>query len=93
MRDYGPFFYYKSSPENWQKQYLNEKPLCPFFDFEGRNCFSGEYLNSSKYQFIFMKETIKIIYYLVYNSNIGVPDALKLIRYNVFFNSCFDLDF
>ena len=93
LRDYGPFFYYKSSPENWQKQYLNEKPLCPFFDFEGRNCFSGEYLNSSKYQFIFMKETIKIIYYLVYNSNIGVPDALKLIRYNVFFNSCFDLDF
>ena len=40
-----------------------------------------------------MEEIIKIIYYLIYNSNIGVPEALKLIRYNIFYNYCFDLDF
>ena len=40
-----------------------------------------------------MKEIIKIIYYLVYNLNMCVPEALKLIRYNIFYNSCFDLSF
>ena len=92
LNDYKPFSYY-SSEGNWQNQKLKEKVLSPFYDFEKRNCFSGEYLESSKYQFIYMKEIIKIIYYLIYNSNIGVPEALKLIRYNIFFNSYFDLDY
>ena len=65
LMDYGPFFYYKSSVNNWQEQNLKEEITCPFYDFRGRNCFSGEYLESTKYQFIFMKEIIKIIYYLV----------------------------
>ena len=92
LQDYKYFFYY-SSEENWQNQKLKAEKICPFYDFRGRNCFSGEYLESSKYQFIFMEEIIKIIYYLIYNSNIGVPEALKLIRYNIFYNYCFDLDF
>ena len=92
LNDYKPFSYY-SSEGNWQNQKLKEKVLSPFYDFEKKNCFSGEYLESSKYQFIYMKEIIKIIYYLIYNSNIGVPEALKLIRYNIFFNSYFDLDY
>ena len=40
-----------------------------------------------------MKEITKIIYYLVYNSNIDVPKALKLIRYNIFYNSYFNLNY
>ena len=92
LQDYKYFFYY-SSEENWQNQKLKAEKICPFYDFRTRNCFSGEYLESSKYQFIFMEEIIKIIYYLIYNSNIGVPEALKLIRYNIFYNYCFDLDF
>ena len=63
---------------------------CPFYDFDKKYCFSGEYLESTKYQFIYMKEVIKIIYYLIYNSNMGVPEALKIIRYNIFYNSYFN---
>ena len=66
---------------------------CPFYDFDKKNCFSGEYLESTKYQFIYMKEVIKIIYYLIYNSNMRVPEALKIIRYNIFYNSCFNFNF
>ena len=67
--------------------------ICPFYDFRKLICFNGEYLESTKFQFIYMKEITKIIYYLVYNSNIDVPKALKLIRYNIFYNSCFNLNY
>ena len=93
LKNYGPFAYYKSSNENWLKQRLKFELECPFYNFNERNCFSGEYLDSSKYQFIYMKEVVKIIYYLIYNSNMRVPEALKMIRYNIFYNSCFNLNF
>ena len=93
LNDYGPFAYYKSSDENWQNQKLRYEDLCPFYDFNKRNCYSGEYLESSKYQFIYMKEVIKTIYYLIYNSNMRVPEALKIIRFNIFYNSCFNMNF
>ena len=93
LKSYSNFFYFKSSSENWLKQRLKLENLCPFYDFKKRNCFSGEYLESTQYQFIYMKEVIKILYYLIYNSNMRVPEALKVIRYNIFFNSCFDLCF
>ena len=93
LEDYSPFSYFKSSNENWLKQRLKLENLCPFYDFKKRNCFSGEYLESTQYQFVYMKEVIKILYYLIYNSNMRVPEALKVIRYNIFFNSCFDLCF
>ena len=93
LKVYTPFFYYKSSEEKWQNQKLIIENSCPFYDIHKKICFSGEYLESTKYQFIYMKEVIKIIYYLIYNSNIKVPDALKIIRYNIFYNSCFNLKF
>ena len=93
LRNYGPFAYYKSSNENWLKQKLKIESECPFYNFNERNCFSGEYLDSPKYQFIYMKEVVKIIYYLIYNSNMRVPEALKMIRYNIFYNSCFNMNF
>ena len=93
LKAYSPFAYYKSPNDNWQNQKLKYEDFCPFYDFNKRNCFSGEYLESSKYQFIYMKEVIKIIYYLIYNSNMRVSEALKMIRYNIFYNSCFYLNF
>jgi len=93
LKVYTPFFYYKSSEEKWQNQKLIIENSCPFYDIHKKICFSGEYLESTKYQFIYMKEVIKIIYYLIYNSNIRVPDALKIIRYNIFYNSYFNLKF
>ena len=93
LKNYGPFAYYKYSNENWLKQKLKFESECPFYNFNERNCFSGEYLDSPKYQFIYMKEVVKIIYYLIYNSNMRVPEALKMIRYNIFYNSCFNLNF
>ena len=93
LKYYIPFFYYKSSQEKWQNQRLMIDNSCPFYDFDKKYCFSGEYLESTKYQFIYMKEVIKIIYYLIYNSNMRVPEALKIIRYNIFYNSCFNFNF
>ena len=93
LKVYTPFFYYKSSEEKWQNQKLIIENSCPFYDIHKKICFSGEYLESTKYQFIYMKEVIKIIDYLIYNSNIKVPDALKIIRYNIFYNSYFNLKF
>ena len=40
-----------------------------------------------------MKDVIKIIYYLVFYYDIHVPDALKLIRYNIFNKTYFSLIF
>ena len=93
LNDYYPFLYYCCSPVNWREQKLKEGRNCPFYDFRKLICFNGEYLESTKFQFIYMKEITKIIYYLVYNSNIDVPKALKLIRYNIFYNSCFNLNY
>ena len=40
-----------------------------------------------------MKDIIKIIYYFVFYYDIHVQDALKLIRYNIFFNRYFCLKY
>lgn len=93
MVDYSPFVFYQSSKNDWQNQTLKIEKMCPFYDFNNKNCYSGEYLESKQLQFIYMKEIIKIIYYLINNYNIYVPDALKIIRYNIFYNCCFNLSF
>ena len=102
--NYFPFYYYKSKKNNynqivWKKQKLYGGRTCPFYKFTQKNysnnnyCLSGEYLESTKYQFIYMKDVIKIIYYLVFYYDIHAPDALKLIRYNIFYKSFFNLNF
>ena len=101
--NYFPFYYYKSKKNNynqiiWKKQKLYGGRTCPFYQFSENNtnnnyCLSGEYLESKKYQFNYMKDVIKIIYYLVFYYDIHVPDALKLIRYNIFYKTYFNLNF
>jgi len=104
LYNYYPFYYYKSKKNNfeqieWRNQKLMGDRMPPFYRFANINdtinndCFSGEYLESSKYQFIYMKDIIKIIYYFVFYYDIHVEDALKLIRYNIFYNRYFSLKF
>jgi len=103
LYNYFPFYYYKSKKNDfeqieWRNQKLIGDRIPPFYTFinendTNNNCFSGEYLESSKYQFIYMKDIIKIIYYFVFYYDINVQDAIKLIRYNVFYNSYFNLKY
>ena len=99
-----PFSYYKSNKNEynqieWKNQKLYSRTICPFYNFNKNNdyknydCYSGEYLDSSKNQFIYMKDIIKIVYYLIFNYDINVSDSLKLIRYNIFNNTYFNLKF
>ena len=104
LYNYFPFYYYKSKKNNdeeieWKNQKLIGGRMPPFYKFVNENdtinnnCFSGEYLESPKYQFSYMKDIIKIIYYFVFYYDIHVQDALKLIRYNIFYNRYFSLKF
>ena len=100
---YFPFCYYQSEKNKynqiyWRKQKLYHGRQSPFYyfkkdDTKNNICYNGEYLYSSKYQFTYMKDVIKIVYYLVFNYHIYVPDALKLIRYNIFHKTYFNLNF
>ena len=101
--NYFPFYYYNAQKNDdnqikWKEQKLYGGRQCPFYkfninDIKNNDCYSGEYLDSSKFQFHYMKDVIKILYYLLFNYDIHIPDALKLIRYNIFYNSYFNLKF
>ena len=93
--DYSPFPFYKSSENNWQIQSLRLEKKCPFYDLKNKKCYSGEYVESDKdeQQFLYMKEIVKLVYYLLYKYNIYVPESLKIIRYNIFYNCSFNLNF
>jgi len=104
LYSYYPFYYYKSKKNNfeqieWRNQKLMGDRIPPFYKFNDKNdtlnnnCYSGEYLESSKYQFIYMKDIIKIVYYFVFYYDMNVQDSLKLIRYNIFYNRYFSLQF
>ena len=98
-----PFCYYKSNKIDneieWKNQKLYFGKMCPFYhcnendDYKNYDCYSGEYLDSPKYQFIYMKDIIKIVYYFLFNYDINVSDSLKLIRYNIFYNTYFNLKY
>ena len=101
---YFPFFYYKYEKNeykqiNLKKQKIYSQNLCPFYEFKETNdinqniCYIGESLDSSKKQFIYMKEVIKIIYYFVFYYDIHVSDIIKFIRYNIFYKNYFNLKF
>ena len=101
---YRPFSYYKYEKNeceqiNLKKQKIYRGRLSPFYEFKETNdieqniCYTGEYLESTKKQFIYMKEIIKIIYYFVFYYDIHVSDIIKLIRYNIFYKNYFNLKF
>ena len=104
LLNYYPFYFYKSEKNDykqikWKKQKIFGGRQCPFYKYFTKNdiskndCYSGEYLESSEFQFKYMKDIIKLIYYFVFYYDIHVPDILKLIRFNVFYKSYFSLSF
>lgn len=99
---YFPFFYYQMEKRHfklieWKNEKIIDGRLCPFYQFNNminkNECFSGEYLDSTKLQFFYMREVIKIVYYLTFNYDVHVSDALQLIRFNIFYNKHFCLKY
>ena len=84
---------------DWKEQQIMEHPNIPFYQFKTANdfnynkCFTAEYLTSKKYQFSFMKNVIKQIYYLRFVYNINIPLCIKLIRIATLSNMKFDLKY
>ena len=71
---------------DWKEQEIKECYNIPFYqfkqskDYSYNQCYTAEYLNSNKLQFIYMKNVIKEIYYLKFVYGISIPLAIKLIR-------------
>ena len=71
---------------DWKEQEIKECSNIPFYqfkqskDYNYNQCYTAEYLNSNKLQFIYMKNVIKEIYYLKFVYGINIPLAIKLIR-------------
>lgn len=96
-------FFYNGIDNNnlydWKEQKINECNNIPFYQFKKSNdfsynqCYTAEYLNSSKLQFIYMKNVIKEIYYLKFVYMIEIPLAIKLIRISTLANMKFDLKY
>lgn len=73
---------------NWKNQKINLRPNCPFYQYKNESdknyneCYNAENLNSSKKQFIYMKNVIKVIYCLFMHNDVPIPEAIKLVRLN-----------
>ena len=73
---------------DWKIQEIAEYQNVPFYQFNKskeynynyNKCFTAEYLDSKNYQFIFMKEVVKIIYCLKFIFDIDIRVAIKLIK-------------
>ena len=89
----------KNKNTDWKVQQLAESSSIPFYQFKScqdynyNKCFTAEYLNSTKFQFIYMKNVIKVIYYLKFIYDIDIPLAIKLIRISTLNNMKFDLKY
>jgi len=96
-------FYYnkidKIDKFSWKNQIVCTENRCPFYQYKDKNSkayncvYSGEYLNSKKLQFIYMKNVIKTIYYLIFQNNVHLFDAIKLIRLNALNGKSFYLKY
>ena len=97
-------FYNKMNSENdedidWKNQIIEECDNVPFYqykqgkDYSYNNCYSAEYLNSSKLQFIYMQNVIKEIYYLKFIYGLDIPLSIKLIRISTLANMKFYLKY
>ena len=99
---YSTFYYHKfENCENlsWKIQTICSEPRCPFYQYRDQNSlnynfiYSGEYLNSSKLQFFYMKNVIKEIYYMIYHCNVPIFEAIKLVRLNSLYGKSFYLKY
>ena len=96
-----PYFHLKSQKNDyneikWKEQKLFYGRNCPFYYYENNknnDFYSLENSDSKNYQFIYMKDIIKIIYYLLFNYGVTISDSIKLIRYNIFYKTNFNLTY
>ena len=104
---YRGFSYNKIIDNNidWKNQEIIEYTLIYFYQFKKNKssndsihsnynqCFTAEYLDSKKLQFIYLKNVIKQIYCLKFIYNIDIPLAIKLIRISTLANIIFYLKY
>lgn len=99
---YSPYSYnkFKEGVElSWKKQSIVTKVNCPFYQFKNKDAlnynesFFAEYYNSPKYQFLYMKNVIKVLYCLVFHNDLEISDAIKLVRLNALNGKQFYLKF
>ena len=99
---YSPYSYnkFKEGVElSWKKQSIVTKVNCPFYQFKNKDTlnynesFFAEYYNSPKYQFLYMKNVIKVLYCLVFHNDLEISDAIKLVRLNALNGKQFYLKF
>ena len=102
LNTYSSFYYHKFEKcehPSWKNQIIYTLPKCPFYQFRDKNAqnynlvYSGEYLTSPKLQFVYMKNVIKQIYYLVHHNNVPICEAIKLIRLNTLNGKSFYLKY
>ena len=102
LNTYNPYSYNKLKEEkkpSWKNQTIITKNSCPFFQYKSdetlkyNESYFGEYLTSPKYQFIYMKDVIKVIYCLVFHNDVCISEAIKLVRLNALNGKCFYLKY
>ena len=93
------YFYNNKNKSKWKEQNIGTIKTCPFFHFKEKDehfffdIYNAEYFNSNKKQFIYMKDIVKIIYYMVYHDKIPLNETLLLIRLNVLYKKYFYLKY
>ena len=102
LNTYQPYSFNKirdGKNQSWKNQTIINKNSCPFYQYKGddtpkyNESYFGEYLTSPKLQFIYMKNVIKVLYVLVFHNDVGISEAIKLIRMNALFGKSFYLKF
>ena len=74
--------------KDWKSQKIIEYTKVPFYEIIKRDndgkyyidCFTAEYLDSTKYQLDYMKNVIKVIYYFKFIFGIDIGLCIKLLR-------------
>ena len=99
---YATFYYHKfdnCEKPSWKTQKICNEARCPFYQYRDPNSlnynfiYSGEYLNSPKLQFVYMKNVIKEIYYMMYHFKVPIFEAIKLVRLNALNGKSFYLKY
>ena len=95
------FFYnsFNKRKKCWRKQNITRADKCPFYQYKEQgdkfyfDFYNAEYLGDKKCQLIYMKDVIKIIYYMIYHDKVPLCEAIKLIRLNIFYEKYFYLKY
>ena len=91
LNTYTPFTFNQFKNEgksSWTNQEIAELKNCPFYKYKDKNSikynesYLAEYSDSSKFQFVYMKNVIKVLYCLVFHNDLTIVNAIKLVRLN-----------